>query len=103
MRLAREFKRPDWRQMLSEISSTELGEWAEYYRENRFSDALLDAEFSSLKATMVALFTSGDEEIYPGDLSILTSPEPETEQTDDELMLIGEGIFGGVRYGGTDC
>ncbi|EBJ0541317.1 phage tail assembly protein T, partial [Salmonella enterica] len=25
MRLAREFRRPDWRQMLAEMSATELG------------------------------------------------------------------------------
>ncbi|KFF79592.1 tail protein [Serratia marcescens] len=99
MRLAREFKRPDWRLMLSEISASELGEWATFYRENHFSDGLLDAEFSSLKAMLVALNTTGDDPIYPSDYSLLTPPEPEIEQTDDDLMLIGEGIFGGVRYG----
>ncbi|MGA9618976.1 MAG: phage tail assembly protein T [Serratia proteamaculans] len=89
--------------MLSEISATELGEWAGYYRENHFSDALLDAEFSTLKATLVALFASGDEPINAGDFSLLVPAAPETEVTDDDLMLIGEGIYGGVRYGGTDC
>ncbi|VEA68452.1 phage tail assembly protein T [Serratia rubidaea] len=89
--------------MLSEMSATELVEWASFYKENHFSDALLDAEFSTLKATVVALFSSGEEPINPGDFSLLTPPEPEKEQTDDELMLIGEGIFGGVRYGRTDC
>lgn len=89
--------------MLSEISSTELGEWAEYYRDNPFSDVLLDAEFSTLKATLVALFSSGDEPINASDFSLLTPPEPEIETTDEDLMLIGEGIYGGVRYGGTDC
>jgi hypothetical protein len=48
---------------------------------------------------LVALNTTGDDPIYPSDYSLLTPPEPEIEQTDDDLMLIGEGIFGGVRYG----
>lgn len=100
MRLAREFRRPDWRQMLSEISATELGEWAGYYRENHFSDVLLDAEFSRLQATLVALFCSG-EPPSPDEFSLL-NPPGEQEQTDDEMMSVGEGIFGGVRYGGTD-
>ncbi|EKA1866066.1 MULTISPECIES: phage tail assembly protein T, partial [Enterobacteriaceae] len=34
MRLAREFRRPDWRQMLAEMSATELGEWAEHFGKN---------------------------------------------------------------------
>ncbi|EFG4684135.1 hypothetical protein BM817_004010 [Escherichia coli] len=32
MRLAREFRRADWRRMLSEMSATELGEWGDYFR-----------------------------------------------------------------------
>ncbi|WP_437438623.1 phage tail assembly protein T, partial [Salmonella enterica] len=50
MRLAREFRRPDWRRMLAEMSATELGEWAEHFGKNSFSDMLLDAEFATLKS-----------------------------------------------------
>jgi phage tail assembly protein T len=40
MRLAREFGRPDWRAMLSEMSSSEWFEWIEYYQDHCFSDDL---------------------------------------------------------------
>ncbi len=41
MRLAREFRRPDWRRrMLAEMSATGLGEWAEHFGKNSFSDML---------------------------------------------------------------
>ncbi|EPW4333714.1 phage tail assembly protein T, partial [Escherichia coli] len=36
MRLAREFRRGDWRRMLSEMSATELGEWGDYFRRQSF-------------------------------------------------------------------
>lgn len=96
MRLAREFKRPDWRRMLSEISSSELSEWFGFFREHYFSDVLLDAEFSTLQSTVLALVTGTvkDADYF----SLLSPPLPE-DRTDDELMTMGEGIFGGVRYG----
>lgn len=99
MRLAREFKRPDWRRMLSEISSSELSNWFGFFSEHYFSDVLLDAEFSTLKSTMVALVTGKAEPA--DDFSLLSVPLPE-DRTDDELMTMGEGIFGGVRYGPAD-
>ncbi|ECG0614181.1 phage tail assembly protein T [Salmonella enterica] len=68
--LAREFRRPDWRRMLDEMSSTELSEWADFFRENSFSDALLDAEFSTLKAQVFMLVTG--REIDAADFSLLT-------------------------------
>ncbi len=49
MRLAREFRRADWRRMLSEMSATELGEWGDYFRMQSFSDVWMDAQFASLK------------------------------------------------------
>ncbi|EME7605473.1 phage tail assembly protein T [Salmonella enterica] len=67
--LAREFRRPDWRRMLDEMSSTELSEWADFFRENSFSDALLDAEFSTLKAQVFMLVTG--REIDAADFSLL--------------------------------
>lgn len=53
MRLAREFRRPDWRRMLAEMSATELGEWAEHFGKNSFSDMLLDAEFATLTTEQI--------------------------------------------------
>ncbi|MBB0223196.1 phage tail assembly protein T, partial [Escherichia coli] len=49
MRLAREYRRADWRRMLSEMSATELGEWGDYFRMQSFSDVWMDAQFASLK------------------------------------------------------
>ncbi|HHQ8064130.1 TPA: phage tail assembly protein T, partial [Klebsiella pneumoniae] len=55
MRLAREFGRPDWRAMLSEMSSSEWFEWIEYYQDNCFSDDLLDSHFANLSYLAVSL------------------------------------------------
>lgn len=55
MRLAREFRRADWRRMLSEMSATELGEWGDYFRMQSFSDVWMDAQFASLKALSIIL------------------------------------------------
>lgn len=52
------------------MSSTELSEWADFFRENSFSDALLDAEFSTLKAQVFMLVTG--REIDAADFSLLT-------------------------------
>jgi phage tail assembly protein T len=97
MQLAREFRRPDWRRMLSEISASELGEWATHFTENCFSDALLDAEFATLKALVTGLVTGAAQDA--DDFRLLSASEPVPEKTDDELMRLGEGITGGVRYG----
>ncbi|HCR3975625.1 TPA: phage tail assembly protein T, partial [Citrobacter freundii] len=48
MKLAREFRRPDWRAMLAGMSSTEYADWRTFYQDNFFNDAQLDAHFSSL-------------------------------------------------------
>lgn len=99
MRMAREFRRPDWRRMLSELSSSEFSDWFTFYREHYFSDLLLDAEFATLKFTMVSL-VGGHSGVSPRDFCLL-SPESQDvdDKTDDELMAIGEGILGGRRYG----
>lgn len=97
MQLAREFHRPDWRRMLSEMSASEVGEWAAHFRQFSFSDALLDAEFSTLKSLMVGLAVG--KKADPEDFSLMPDPEPTHQKNDDDLMFAGEGIFGGVRYG----
>ncbi|ONF85002.1 hypothetical protein BXA16_06335 [Salmonella enterica subsp. enterica serovar Typhimurium] len=75
----------------------ELGEWAEHFGKNSFSDMLLDAEFATLKSLISGLVTGThhDAEMF----SLITDPESLHEKTDDELMILGEGITGGVRYG----
>ncbi|WP_370603714.1 phage tail assembly protein T [Citrobacter braakii] len=97
MQLAREFRRPDWRRMLSEMSATELDEWADHFSLNSFSDALLDAEFATLKALVTGLVTGAAQDA--DDFRLLSASESVPEKTDDELMRLGEGITGGVRYG----
>ncbi|HAK8511664.1 TPA: phage tail assembly protein T [Salmonella enterica] len=97
MQLAREFRRPDWRRMLSEMSASELGEWADHFGRFSFSDALLDAEFATLKALVTGLVTGAAQDA--DDFRLLSAAEPVPEKTDDELMRLGEGITGGVRYG----
>ncbi|EGF1626186.1 phage tail assembly protein T [Escherichia coli] len=96
MRLAREFRRPDWRRMLSEISATELGEWGDFFRTQSFSDIWLDAQFSTLKSLIVQMVSG--ECIPADDYSLVPDERDIPERTDDELMYLGEGISGGMRF-----
>lgn len=100
MRLAREFGRPDWRAMLSEMSSSEWFEWIEYYQDRYFSDDLLDSHFSNLSYLAVSLFTDPDKHgISALDFSLLATGRAESEElSDEQLMSIAESIPGGTRY-----
>ena len=100
MRLAREFRRPDWRGMLAEISATEFMEWIEFFGEKPFMDSLIDAEFSNLTANIVTLI-SGKTDLNMDDFSLLSDRREIVERTDDELMLLSAGLIGGKRYGPT--
>lgn len=83
--------------MLSEMSATELGEWAKHFSRHSFSDALLDAEFATLKSLVSGLVTGKRHDA--ADFSLMPDPEPVFEKNDDDMMFAGEGIFGGIRYG----
>lgn len=98
MKLAREFRRPDWRGMLAEISSTEFMEWIDFFGDRPFMDALIDAEFSNLTANIVTLI-SGKTELKLDSFSLLTVQQEAVERSDDELMLLSSGLRGGMRYG----
>ncbi|EKC7323108.1 phage tail assembly protein T [Salmonella enterica subsp. enterica] len=101
MKLAREFRRPDWRAMLAGMSSTEYADWRTFYQDNFFNDVQLDAHFSSL---MHIVITALDPKTTstPASFSLL-SPSAEDiandEHGDAVLMAKAEGISGGVRYG----
>ncbi|ORM93149.1 phage tail assembly protein T [Pantoea cypripedii] len=103
MKLAREFHRPDWRAMLAGMTSSELEQWHEFYQENHFSDALLDAHFAALNLTVFTL-ACGENDLTPGHFSLLSPaltralPEPD-EDHDEKMMALAEGVHGGVRYG----
>jgi phage tail assembly protein T len=83
--------------MLSEMSASEFSDWTAFFSKTPFSDQLLDAEFATAKELMVAMFT-GKNDLSAIDFSLLSQPEDEPEKTDEELMLAGEGLFGGSRY-----
>ncbi len=93
MRLAREFRRADWRRMLSEMSATELGEWGDYFRMQSFSDVWMDAQFASLKALIVRM-VSGSSDAAVADFSLL--PE-ENGITGSPLPWAGMCIFSSAR------
>ncbi|WP_077825556.1 phage tail assembly protein T [Escherichia coli] len=95
MRLAREFRRGDWRRMLSEMSATELGEGGDYFRRQSFSDVWLDAQFATLK-TLIVQMVSG-KTVAADMFSLLPSETEAPVRTDEELMFLGEGIAGGIR------
>lgn len=80
MRLAREFRRADWRRMLSEMSATELGEWGDYFRMQSFSDVWMDAQFASLKALIVRM-VSGSSDAAVADFSLLPEENGIPERT----------------------
>lgn len=83
--------------MLSEMSASEFSGWADYFAKTPFSDQLLDAEFATAKELIVAMFT-GNNELSASDFSLLVPPLTEPDKMDEELMLAGEGLFGGSRY-----
>ncbi|ECF2799430.1 phage tail assembly protein T [Salmonella enterica subsp. enterica serovar Miami] len=96
MQLAQHFRRPDWRRMLSEMSASELGEWAEHFRQYSFSDTLLDAEFSTLKSLIVTLVSG--EKVAAEDFSLMPGAEPEPGKDENELIEAATGILGGMRF-----
>lgn len=78
------------------MSSTELGEWADFFREHSFSDMLLDAEFSTLKSLIVALVSG--EKVAAEDFSLMPGAEPEPGKDENELVEAATGILGGMRF-----
>lgn len=82
------------------MSASEFSGWVSHFAATPFSDELLDAEFATTKGLIVTMLT-GNSEISDADFSLLTGEavEPEQEKTDEDLMLAGEGVYGGVRYG----
>lgn len=103
MKLAREFHRPDWRAMLAGMTSSEFIQWQEFYQDNYFQDALLDAHFSALNIHILTL-ACGENELTPGHFSLLSphvakGKNDSAGDDDDKLMTLAESVHGGVRYG----
>ncbi len=100
MKLAREFRRIDWRNMLADLSSTEYSEWGEFYHHHFFEDALLDAHFAALNLNIVSL-AIGENTLNPGHFSLIDPIEvaEAVETDDDQLMALAESLHGGMRYG----
>lgn len=78
------------------MSASELSDWAQFFMDSSFSDALMDAHFATLKSLMVALVTG--ENADADDFSLMIAPAPLIEKSGDELIEAGNGIFGGVRF-----
>ena len=82
------------------MSSSEFVGWVDYFALHPFSDQLLDAEFSTVRAMIANMFT-GNGDMSASDFSLLAHADDdsdESDKTDDELMTAGDGLFGGVRY-----
>ncbi|MGU9869902.1 phage tail assembly protein T [Kluyvera ascorbata] len=90
--------------MLAGMTSSELGDWHQFYLEHYFQDAQLDAHFSGLLYSISTLFFR-DPELTPASFSLL-SPSgtaiSDDEPDDETLMTVAEGITGGIRYGPAD-
>lgn len=78
------------------MSASELSDWALFFMDSSFSDALMDAHFATLKSLMVALVTG--EKVDADDFSLMVTSDPLIEKIGDELIEAGTGIFGGVRF-----
>lgn len=98
MKLAREFGKPNWRAMLSAMSSSELAEWGVFYREQYFSCDLIDNHFARLNHLVIDMMCK-DHGMTPADFSLLNPEKTTPEQDDETLMHLAEGIPGGTRYG----
>lgn len=98
MKLAREFRRPDWRQMLAGMTSSELSEWGSFYRRQFFENDLQDVHFSRLSHLIISLMCKGTE-LTPASFSLLNPPAVVKEQDGDTMMSVAESVSGGVRYG----
>jgi len=97
MRLAREFNRPDWRMMLAGMTSTELSEWAVFYKDHYFQESLVDAHFSNLSHLAVSLMCS-KHDLTPASFSLLRQHTEDPEPSEEQLMSLAESVSGGVRY-----
>ncbi|WP_217076760.1 phage tail assembly protein T [Klebsiella sp. PL-2018] len=102
MKLAREFRRADWRAFLAGMTSTELADWHIFYQSHLFQDALIDTHLSNLQfMTAAASADLSNTSITPQSFSLLNPPE-EKPQNEESMMLAAEGIAGGTRYGPAD-
>jgi phage tail assembly protein T len=78
--------------MLAGMTSGELGDWHQFYREHYFQDAQLDAHFSGLLYSISLFFR--DPELTPAHFSLLSpsgSAISDDEPDDDALMTAAEG------------
>ncbi|MGG4662931.1 phage tail assembly protein T [Providencia vermicola] len=97
MRLAREFSRPDWRRMLSEMSASEFNDWIDHFEKIPFTPQLIDIEFAVLNTSIYSAMCGAKTELT--DFMLLTDIETsEDEMTDEMLQSVGESMPGGVRY-----
>ncbi|EJD6043694.1 phage tail assembly protein T [Providencia rettgeri] len=97
MRLAREFGRPDWRRMLSEMSASEFSDWVAHFSKTPFMPQLVDIEFAALHTSLYMAMGGTKTELT--DFMLLTDVEAdEGGMSDEAIQLASEGISGGVRY-----
>lgn len=87
--------------MLAQMSCTELSEWEQFYTVEYFQTDLIDTHFSRLSHHITDMVCK-DHGLTTADFSLLNPqirPEPDTETSDEAIMLAAEGITGGIRYG----
>ncbi|MEI9716157.1 phage tail assembly protein T [Moellerella wisconsensis] len=97
LRLAREFKRPDWRRMLSEMSASEFNDWIVHFDKTPFTPQLMDIEFAALHTSIYSAMCGAKTDI--ADFMLLTDVTASDDDMSDELIQsISESIPGGLRY-----
>lgn len=96
LKLAREFCRPDWRAMLSELSSSELSDWVLFFRENYFFYSQIDAHFSRLSHLVLSMM--GKNSMTSADFSLYNPSRNDTTVPEEELASLAGTLPGGVSY-----
>ena len=86
MMMARQCRRLDWRQMLSEISSTEYIEWCGHFAEYPFDYQLSQYEMGQICVTNLLPHCGPDNHPAPSDF-YYNLPERQEQSSDDVAAL----------------
>lgn len=90
--------------MLSELSSSELREWADYFSESYFFDAQIDAHFASLEYLTLGLhvpradLSITDFSLLQRVRSAVACGNMSQEMSGEQIMAAAQGIAGGLRF-----
>lgn len=92
MMMARQFNRPDWRRMLSEISSTEYIEWCRHFGEYPVDYHINQFAMGRVCATILMPHCGADSTLSPSDFYY--NPPERPVQSSEEMATVASSIPG---------